>query len=121
MLLKVFLNLTIKGRSCKLIQIHHTYTYKEVNKAMLEQLEDDECNLDFESSVQTGGHLTIADPILNKPIILPPVEKYESKSRRLNLILKPSIYEAAQIKCKKSGISMNECINQLLKIWSSQP
>lgn len=47
-------------------------------------------------------------------------EKEEIKTKRLNIVVKPTVYEAAKKKCKSSKISMNECINQLLEIWSKK-
>lgn len=44
-------------------------------------------------------------------------DKVESKSKRLNLLIKPSTYTKAKKKCDKLGISFNECINQLIENW----
>lgn len=44
-------------------------------------------------------------------------QKEETRSKRINLLLQPSVHKMAQKKCKKMGISLNECINQLLKNW----
>lgn len=49
--------------------------------------------------------------------IVIPKEKEETRSKRLNLLLKPSTYTKAQKKCEKLGISLNECINQFLDNW----
>ena len=46
---------------------------------------------------------------------IPPKE--ETRSKRVNLLLQPSVHEQAQSKCERMGISLNECINQLLKSW----
>lgn len=51
-------------------------------------------------------------------IIIP--QKEEVKSKRVNLLLKPSLHEKMQKKCKKLGISVNDCVNQLLEIWVNQ-
>ena len=51
-------------------------------------------------------------------IVISPKKKEEARSKRVNLLLQPSLYEKAQKKCKKTGVSMNECINQLLEIWT---
>ena len=55
----------------------------------------------------------------SKPII-ESKEKEETRSKRVNLVVKPSLYAMAQEKCKKLNISMNECINQFLEIWSKE-
>lgn len=52
--------------------------------------------------------------------IIKPVEKKEARSQRVNILLKPSVYKATQAKCKKLGISVNECINQFLENWVSE-
>lgn len=49
-------------------------------------------------------------------IVVPKV-KEETRSKRVNFLLQPTTYEKAQKKCKEIGISMNECINQLLNNW----
>lgn len=51
-----------------------------------------------------------------KPLIVAK-ERVEIRSKRVNLVVKPSIYAAAQTKCKRLDISMNECINQFLEAW----
>ena len=49
-----------------------------------------------------------------------PREKEETRSKRVNLLLKPSVYGKAQKRCKKLGISLNECMNQFLDNWVNQ-
>jgi hypothetical protein len=44
--------------------------------------------------------------------------KTETRSRRINLLVTPSVYAEAQKKCKQMGISLNECINQFLTNWT---
>lgn len=46
-----------------------------------------------------------------------PKPKTETRSRRINLLITPSVYSEAQIKCEQIGISLNECINQFLTNW----
>lgn len=43
--------------------------------------------------------------------------KGESKTKRVNLLIKPTTYKLAQQECAKLGISVNEAINQLLENW----
>jgi predicted HicB family RNase H-like nuclease len=45
-------------------------------------------------------------------------EKAETRSKRINLLITPSVYAEAQKKCEKLGISLNECINQFLNNWT---
>ena len=49
-------------------------------------------------------------------IVIKP-DKKEVRSKRINLIITPSLYKAARKKCKSIGISLNECVNQLLSNW----
>lgn len=44
----------------------------------------------------------------------------ESRSKRVNLLVKPSVYKAVQKKAKKLGVSVNECMNQLLEQWVAE-
>jgi len=50
--------------------------------------------------------------------IIIPKAKTETRSKRINLLIPPSVYADAQKKCKKMGISLNECINQFLTNWT---
>ena len=46
-----------------------------------------------------------------------PKLKTETRSKRINLLITPSVYAEAQKKCGEIGISLNECINQFLSDW----
>jgi predicted HicB family RNase H-like nuclease len=46
-----------------------------------------------------------------------PKVKMETRSKRINLLITPSVYADAQKKCNEMGISLNECINQFLTNW----
>lgn len=46
-----------------------------------------------------------------------PKIKPETRSKRINLLVTPSVYADAQKKCNEMGISLNECINQFLTNW----
>ena len=52
----------------------------------------------------------LADPVR-------PHERGETKSKRVNLLIKPSVYAAVQEKCHDRGVSVNEAINALLESW----
>ena len=43
--------------------------------------------------------------------------KIETRSKRINLLIPPSLYVEVQKKCDEMGISLNECINQFLTNW----
>ena len=45
------------------------------------------------------------------------VIKGESKTKRVNLLIKPTTHKLAIEECAKLGISLNEAINQLLENW----
>lgn len=58
-----------------------------------------------------------------KPPVQPGVEvllikKSETKSRRKQITLHPSVHDRAAAKCARLDISMNDVINQLLDKWS---
>jgi len=57
------------------------------------------------------------DTVENSINIVPKL-KTETRSKRINLLITPSIYDEAQKKCGKLGISLNECVNQFLKNWT---
>ena len=50
----------------------------------------------------------------NSGFSIKPVQK-EAKSKRVNLVLQPSVYAKAQRIAKRNGVSFNEMINQLLQ------
>ena len=52
-----------------------------------------------------------------KGIEVKSVEKKEARNKRLNLLITPSLYEDVKLKCDTLGISVNECVNQLLQQW----
>ena len=56
--------------------------------------------------------------ISRNSINIVPKLKTETRSKRINLLITPSVYDEAQKKCGKIGISLNECINQFLKNWT---
>ena len=51
-------------------------------------------------------------------IIIGNKDKGETRSKRVNLVVKPSVYRKAKTKCEELNISLNECINQFLEKWS---
>ena len=50
-------------------------------------------------------------------IFVTPKEKEETRSKRVQLLIKPSVYVTAKKQCDSINISLNECINQLLENW----
>lgn len=57
------------------------------------------------------------EPKQEQPQIQPPVirKKKERKSKRLNLLIYPSVYEACKREADEQGESINEIINFILK------
>lgn len=53
-------------------------------------------------------------------VIIAPKEKKETRSKRVNLVAKPSVVKEAEKKCKRLGISLNEAMNQFLEGWIQQ-
>lgn len=49
-----------------------------------------------------------------KPSFVYDKEKMETKSRRVQILLKPSTYEKARMAAEEAGISLNEYLNWLL-------
>jgi hypothetical protein len=54
--------------------------------------------------------VSTADPVGVK-------EKVETRSKRVNLLVKPSVYDEVKKKCKKTGRSFNDVVNILLEDW----
>ena len=50
-------------------------------------------------------------------VIISAQEKKEARSKRVNLLVKPSVHERAIKRCESMGISLNECVNQFLEKW----
>ena len=47
-------------------------------------------------------------------------EKEETRAKRVNFLIKPSLYEQVKGKCAEMDISVSEAINQLLEKWCSE-
>lgn len=45
-------------------------------------------------------------------------EFIETKSRRVQALIQPSVYEAVKEKAHTLGISTNEAINEAMRLWS---
>jgi predicted HicB family RNase H-like nuclease len=64
-----------------------------------------------DSSQNINTDIDVDVDIVSKP-------KTETRSKRINLLVTPSVYAEARKKCKQMGISLNECINQFLTNWT---
>lgn len=49
-------------------------------------------------------------------LIIKPVTK-ETRSKKTNILLPPTLDKAVKQKAKKEGVSLNEVVNQLLEMW----
>lgn len=67
--------------------------------------------------VELPEHSVVSAGKAEKIIVIS--EKAETRSKRVSLLVKPSVHEASLEKCKNLGISLNECINQFLEKWSA--
>ena len=47
-------------------------------------------------------------------------EKKETRSQRINFLIKPSLYEKVKAKCADMDISVSEALNQLLEKWCDE-
>lgn len=79
-----------------------------------EEKENDRKNSGVVSKIVKSDNETKNNSIENAVIV--PL-KDEPRSKRVNLLIQPSIHKKAQRKCKEMGISLNECMNQLLVSW----
>lgn len=46
------------------------------------------------------------------------LQKTERKTQRKQILLYPSVHDRAMEKCKRTGISLNHAINELLGRWA---
>ena len=69
------------------------------------------------STTEVQDNNTVTPKEESKGSITITVDKKESRSKRVNLVMKPSVHAAATAKCEKLGISLNECLNQFLEKW----
>lgn len=49
-----------------------------------------------------------------------PIKKKETRSQRVTVLMKPSVYAEAKNKCGKLGISVSECFNQFFEKWITE-
>ena len=71
---------------------------------------------DVETEERESAHVesgTVEAPSLRG--FTPKLDKPETKSRRLQLLIKPSVYGAVKQIADESGLSVNEIINQILE------
>ena len=70
------------------------------------------------NSMLSDSTENIIDNNQNDSLNIVSKKKVETRSKRINLLITPSLYADAQKKCEKMGISLNECINQFLTNWT---
>lgn len=75
---------------------------------------------DFDGVTTNNTHKQYTQTAAEAPAV-PPAgftlgqEKKEAKTKRVNLVIQPSLYEKAQEVAKANGVSFNEMITQLLR------
>ena len=47
-------------------------------------------------------------------------KKTETRAKRVNFLIKPTLYERVKNKCESMDISVSEAINQLLEKWCGE-
>lgn len=47
-------------------------------------------------------------------------KKAETRAKRVNFLIKPTLYEHVKNKCESMDISVSEAINQLLEKWCGE-
>jgi len=73
-----------------------------------------------EETGEKGGTETSKKTLDETAVIIGGKEKDETRSKRVNLIVKPSVYNRAKEKCDTLNISLNECVNQFLEKWGKE-
>lgn len=66
------------------------------------------------ATTPTGGKKKAPDGYKPNP------EYIETKSKRVQLLVQPSVYEAVKAKAKARGISTNEAINEALREYTER-
>ena len=69
------------------------------------------------NSMINETNINESDQQTQKGFVIEPKDKEETRSKRVNLLVQPSVYKKAEKKCEKLGISVNECLNQFLSNW----
>jgi predicted HicB family RNase H-like nuclease len=69
------------------------------------------------NSMITDSSEEVGTQDISKEMNIVPKAKTETRSKRINLLVTPSVYAEAQKKCDEMGISLNECVNQFLTNW----
>lgn len=65
----------------------------------------------------TDAHTDTENRVSKKPRKIISANYIEGRTKRANITLKPSVWEAAQKKCAKLNISVSDCVNQFLEEW----
>ena len=70
--------------------------------------------VDGKQDTPTGGKKKAPEGYKPNP------EYIETKSKRVQLLVQPSVYEAVKAKAKANGISTNEAINEALREYTER-
>ena len=55
--------------------------------------------------------------VIDESLTVHSKEKEESRSKRVSILVRPTVYAAAHKKCKRLNISVNEAVNQFFESW----
>ena len=86
---------------------------REKKKESIELLEEKETTAQPTETTNINNTQEQQPAAGNSGFSITPIQK-EAKSKRVNLVLQPSVYAKAQRIAKRHGVSFNEMINQLL-------
>lgn len=103
----------------------------DLAKGLLEKLtQDNSTQLDKSETVKpelntqsTGAGLDVKacrDEMQAGGLNIPPKAKSETRTRRVQAVFKPSIYESLEQKAAELGYSVNEVLNQLVEVFLRQ-
>lgn len=88
---------------------------KSESKAVKNIIEN-QATSDVESAESTPEHTGSTEKQEVKQLVIKPVSK-ETRSKKTNILLTPTLDKLAREKAIKEGVSLNEVVNQLLEIW----
>lgn len=66
------------------------------------------------------GNMISNDTVVGVGNAVTKKEKEETRTKRVNFLIKPSVYEKVKEKCAGMDISVSEAINQLLEKWCDE-
>ena len=52
-------------------------------------------------------------------LVVAPIQK-ESRNKRMQILVKPSVHKKLEKRCKELNVSINEAVNQLIEQWVNE-